>query len=110
MPTTANYSWPTPADTDLVKNGADAIRDLGDAADTTVKSVADGRGLIHINTTTFSGVSSQSVSSVFSSTYDNYRIIFSNLDGSTSAAIQLRLGTTSTGYYYNFISAAYSST
>ncbi len=34
MPNTTNYSFPTPADTDLVKNGADAIRDLGDAVDT----------------------------------------------------------------------------
>lgn len=75
MPTTANYSWPTPADTDLVKNGADAMRDLGDAIDTTVKSVSDGRGLVHINKTTMSAVSAQSFDNVFSSTYRNYRII-----------------------------------
>jgi hypothetical protein len=36
MPTTTNNGWPTPADTDLVKNGADAIRDLGNAIDTTL--------------------------------------------------------------------------
>lgn len=41
MPTTPNYDWPTPADTDYVKDGAAAIRNLGDAIDTTVKSVAD---------------------------------------------------------------------
>lgn len=41
MPTTSNYSWPTPADTDYVKDGAAAMRSLGNAADTTVKSVSD---------------------------------------------------------------------
>lgn len=41
MPTTTNYSWPTPADTDLVKNGAGAIRSLATAIDTTTKTNAD---------------------------------------------------------------------
>lgn len=36
MPTTTNYGWTTPADTDLVKDGASAIRTLGTAIDTTV--------------------------------------------------------------------------
>ena len=75
MGSTSNYSWPTPEQTDLVKDGWDAIKDLGDAADTTVKAVADGRGLVHINTTSFSAVASQSINDVFSSTYDNYKII-----------------------------------
>ena len=51
MATTPNYSWPTPDDTDLVKDGAEAIRDLGDAIDATV--FANSPGLVHINTTTF---------------------------------------------------------
>ena len=75
MPTTSNYGWDIPADTDLVKNGALAIRTLGNSADTTVKSVADGRGLVHLNSTSFSAVASQSINDVFSSTYDHYRII-----------------------------------
>lgn len=33
MPTTPTYLWPTPADTDYVKDGAAAIRTLGDAID-----------------------------------------------------------------------------
>lgn len=41
MPSTANYSWPTPASTDYVKDGATAIQNLGNAADSTVKSVSD---------------------------------------------------------------------
>ena len=36
MATTTNYGWTTPNDTDLVKNGASAIRSLGTAIDTTV--------------------------------------------------------------------------
>jgi len=36
MATTTNYSWTTPDDTDLVKDGASAIRSLGSAIDSTV--------------------------------------------------------------------------
>lgn len=92
MPNTANYSWPTPADTDLVKNGADAIRDLGDAADTTVKSVADGRGLIHINSTSFTSASAVSLAQgTFTSTYRNYRIVFVVTSNSTNLNYTMRM-------------------
>lgn len=36
MALSPNYSWPEPNDSDFVKNGADAIRDLGDAIDATL--------------------------------------------------------------------------
>lgn len=39
MAVTPTYSWPTPDDTDLVRDGAEAIRDLGDAIDTTVSEI-----------------------------------------------------------------------
>ena len=39
MPTTTNYGWTTPADTDLVKDGAAAIRTLGSSIDTTTKNL-----------------------------------------------------------------------
>lgn len=39
MPTTTNYGWTTPADTDLVKDGASAIRTLGNGVDTSLKSL-----------------------------------------------------------------------
>jgi hypothetical protein len=42
MPTTTNYGWTTPADTDLVKDGAAAIRTLGSSIDTSVKSLNAG--------------------------------------------------------------------
>ena len=39
MATTTNYSWTTPDDTALVKDGASAIRTLGSSVDTTVKAL-----------------------------------------------------------------------
>jgi hypothetical protein len=39
MATTTNYSWTTPDDTALVKDGASAIRSLGSAIDTTTKNL-----------------------------------------------------------------------
>jgi hypothetical protein len=89
MPTTTNNGWPTPADTDLVKNGADAIRDLGQAIDTTLGVYAEP-GLVLLNTTNFSAVASQAVTA-FSATYDNYKIIVDITGNSTSADINLKL-------------------
>jgi hypothetical protein len=39
MATTTNYSWTTPDDTALVKDGAAAIRSLGTSVDTTTKAL-----------------------------------------------------------------------
>jgi len=39
MATTPTYSWPTPDDTDLVKLGAEAIRDLALAIESTVSAL-----------------------------------------------------------------------
>jgi hypothetical protein len=39
MATTTNYGWDTPDDTDLVKDGAAAIRTLGSSVDTTTKNL-----------------------------------------------------------------------
>jgi len=59
MAPTTNYSWTTPDDTDLVKDGAAAIRTLGTAIDTTVftnagnaiaKSVVDAKGDLIVGT------------------------------------------------------------
>jgi len=126
MATTTNYGWETADDTDLVKDGALAMRTLGSAIDTTTKALnpsttlgdieyrsatantntrlgigstgdvltvaggvptwaapAASGGLILINTTSFSAVSSQSLNDVFSSTYDTYKIV---MDTDTSAS------------------------
>lgn len=42
MPTTTNFGWTTPADTDLVKNGASAIRTLGNGIDTSFLDLKGG--------------------------------------------------------------------
>lgn len=42
MPTTSNFGWTTPADTDFVKDGAAAIRTLGNGIDTTMVDLKGG--------------------------------------------------------------------
>lgn len=42
MPTTTNFGWTTPADTDLVKDGAAAIRTLGNGIDTSLLDLKGG--------------------------------------------------------------------
>jgi hypothetical protein len=73
MATTPTYSWPIPDDTDLVKDGAEAIRDLGNAIDTTVGGLS-GAGLVHIETRTVSAVAAENFNDVFTSDYNNYKI------------------------------------
>lgn len=41
MATTPNYDWPTPDNTSFVRDGAEAIRNLGNAIDTTVEAVSN---------------------------------------------------------------------
>jgi len=43
MATTTNYGWTTPDNTDLVKDGASAIRTLGSSIDTTLKAQIDAQ-------------------------------------------------------------------
>jgi hypothetical protein len=90
MPTTTNNGWTIPADTDLVKNGASAIRTLGNAIDTTL-GVYAGAGLVKLNTQTFTTASSISFpNNTFTSTYNNYFFTF-NCTGSTAVNISARL-------------------
>jgi hypothetical protein len=87
--TTPNYGWPVPTSTDLVKDGATAIEALGDAIDATV--FANAAGLVKINTTTFSAVSSQSINNVFSATYDNYLLLVEGVGSAASGDFEFRL-------------------
>ena len=108
MPTTTNNGWPTPADTDLVKNGADAIRDLGNAIDTTLGVYSPvTSGLVKINTTSFSAVSSISApTNTFTSTYDHYKIVWNvTASAASTTEMQFRLragGTDDTATNYHF--------
>jgi hypothetical protein len=85
MATTANYSWSTPDNTSYVKDGASSIRTLGSSVDTTLFTALGGAypGLRLIKKQTIgSAVTSVSVTSAFSATYDNYKIVVSNCDAS----------------------------
>lgn len=46
MALSPNYGWVEPDDTDLVKDGASAMRDLGDDADATVYQIENSKGRI----------------------------------------------------------------
>jgi len=109
MATTTNYGWTTPDDTALVKDGAAAIRTLGSSIDTSLNTALGTKkaGLVLLNTTSFSGVSSQSVNDVFSATYNNYLIVIDDLvknlgSGDLSIFLRLRVSATdsTTGYYW----------
>ena len=54
-----------------------------------------------------SAVSSVTVSNVFSSTYDNYKILVTPGTASTSLELALTLGATTTGYYWGFRGTSY---
>lgn len=104
--TTTNYGWAIPQSTDLVKDGATAIATLGSAIDTSMNTALNKNkaGLVLLNTTSFSGVSSQSFNNVFSATYDTYRIFYNTTHSSNSETI-LRLrasGTDASGGNYEW--------
>jgi hypothetical protein len=86
--TTPNYGWSVPTSSDYVAQGAVAIETLGDSADATLFSVTGGKnvGLQHIGTYTASG-SALTIDSIFSATYDNYKIV---LSGTASAISNFR--------------------
>ena len=139
MATTTNYGWETADDTDLVKDGALAMRTLGSAIDTTTKALnpsttlgdieyrsatantntrlavgttgqvltvaggvpswatAASGSLTKISTTTFTGITSSSITGCFSATYNNYLIIASdwvNSSGDSNVTWYLRTGGT----------------
>jgi hypothetical protein len=123
MPTTTNFGWTTPADTDLVKDGASAIRTLGSNIDTSLVDLKGGTsgqyltknsntdldyawvtlsagGMTLISTTTLTG-SSVTLSTI-PSTYNDLQIIIQNFRPATDA-VNLRMRFNSdTGTNYNF--------
>ena len=106
MGVTSNYSFPVPVATDLVKNGWDAINDLGVAVDTAMNTALATKkaGMVLLNTTSFSAVTSQAVNP-FSATYDAYRIILTLTASSGNPTIYFRIrsGTTdktAADYYF----------
>jgi hypothetical protein len=114
MATTTNFGWETPDDTDLVKDGALAIRTLGSAIDTSLVDLkggttgqvlskasntdmdfswttsAAGGSLIFITSSTFSASSAVNINNCFSSTYKNYYIVVENTSIATGSDVRLR--------------------
>jgi hypothetical protein len=74
MGNTPNNNFPYPEATGLVKDGWEDIKDLATSIDTKL-GVYGAAGLVKLNTTSFSAVSSASINDVFSATYDRYRIM-----------------------------------
>ena len=106
MATTTNYGWTTPDDTALVKDGAAAIRSLGSAIDTSMNTALGTKkaGLVLLNTTSFSAVSSVSFpNNTFTSSYNTYFFTF-DLTGSAAISLQMRVraaGSDNTSTVYN---------
>ena len=68
-------------------------------------------GLVYVTSATIgTTVSSVTVSNAFSATYDNYVIMISGGVASTDLNLQLKLGSTATGYYYGGMYAKYDGT
>jgi len=115
MATTTNYGWETPDNTDLVKDGALAMRDLGQDVDTTLGTAlnnSDYAGLVFLKRQTVgSAVTSVTVTDAFNSTYDNYRIIIKGITPTLANSFRFRLGTSATtqhygvSFYYQFNAA-----
>jgi len=106
--TTPNYGWAVPTSTDLVKDGATAIETLGDAIDASMNTALGTKkaGMVLLNTTSFSAVAAVNfAASTFTSTYDNYKILFT-FTSSSANTIALRLRNagadiTSSNYFVN---------
>lgn len=57
-------------------------------------------GLVYVTSTTVgSAVSSVTVSNVFSSTYDNYRIMYTGGNATNTGGLRFQLGSSTTNYY-----------
>ena len=106
--TTTNYGFDIPQSTDLVKDGATAIATLGQDIDTAMNTALGTKkaGMVLLNTTSFSGVSSFSLAAdTFTTTYENYKILLTVSGTSADSGINIRLraagvDTTSNNYFY----------
>lgn len=66
-------------------------------------------GLVYVKQQTIgTGVSSVTVSSAFSSDFDNYKIIVSGGATNTNTALTLQLGSSTANYYFSLIYVTYS--
>ena len=103
MAVTPNYSWPVPVNTDYVKDGAEAIKDLGDAIDATVFGLPSGALTLVKTQVIGTAVTSVTVTGAFSATYDAYKVVISGGANTTNADAFLRIGGVDAGYYFQYI-------
>lgn len=113
MATTANYGFNTPDNTAYVRDGASAIRTLGNNVDTTLFTALGGNypGLRFVKKQTIgNAVSSVAVTDAFSATYENYKVL---VVGGTSSVADVYLSFSLTGgtsvYDYNFFFTTWAS-
>jgi hypothetical protein len=92
--TTPNYGWDVPTSSDYVKLGAVAIETLGDDIDASLFSITNGKnmGLVPLQTTSISAQTTVTVNSIFSATYDNYKIIFNGTSASAGNVASFQIG------------------
>lgn len=126
MTQTTNFDWTTPDDTDLVKDGALAIRTFGQEVDTSMADLLGGTSgqvlsknsntdmdfawvtpsagnFMKISKTDMSAVSNQSVNDCFSSTYSSYLIVIEvTLTTGSYLNSKLRVSGTDTSSNYRF--------
>ena len=74
----------------------------------TAKTASSGALVLVKSQTIGSAVSSVAVTSAFSATFDNYKIMISGGAASTNNFLGLQLGATTTGYHWGRAGAAYS--
>jgi hypothetical protein len=115
MATTTNYGFEIPDDTDLVKDGALAMRDLGQDVDTAMFNALAGQkaGLILINTTSFSAVASVTLpAGSFSSTYNDYLLLvnFTGASANLNLTGRMRSGVTDATTAYDAAGVQYVTT
>jgi hypothetical protein len=110
MATTTNYGFEIPDNTDLVKDGAAAMRELGQDVDTQLFTALGGNypGLRLVKKQTIgTAVASVAVTDAFSATYENYQIVVS---GGASSAQNLMFFTLTGGtsaYDYTLLDILY---
>lgn len=124
--TTTNFGWTVPSDTDLVKDGAAAIRTALGGVDTSFVDLNGGTtgqallkasgtdldfswgsvssGMTLISTGRYTGASSYNIDSVLSTDYDNYLIVLDNvyLDAGAKMTMALRYGTSTQTSSYKY--------
>jgi hypothetical protein len=102
---TTNYLFDYPTSTDYVKDGATAIETLADDVDATLFTALGGAypGLRLIKKQTVgTAVSTVSVTSAFSATYDNYLILWTGALGSANGSGIFLKFNNSAGSTYNY--------